>query len=70
MCDPGESEREAKAWKTEDVCHTEVTSRNGCLKAWSETRETHGITLEGEDVPHGRLIIISDGTAKEEKRLR
>ena len=49
--------------------HTVVTSHNGCLKAWSESRGTHGIAPNGEDwyrVRHGRLIITPDGTTKEE----
>ena len=49
--------------------HTAVTSQNGCLKAWSESRGTHWIVLDGEDwyyVPHGRLIFTPDGIAKEE----
>ena len=49
--------------------HTAVTSQKGCLKAWSESRETHRIALNGEDwydVRHWRLIITPDGTAKEE----
>ena len=48
--------------------HTAVTSQNGRLKAWSETREKHRIALDGEDwydVQHGRLIITPDGTAQE-----
>ena len=39
------------------------------MKAWSESRGTHGIALNGEDwydVRHGRLIITPDRTAKEE----
>ena len=50
------------------IRHTVVTSQNGCLKAWSETRGTHGIALNGEDwydVRHRRLIITPDGTAKQ-----
>ena len=50
-------------------CHTAVTSQNGCLKAWSESRGKHGIALDGEDwydVRHGRLIVTPDGTAKED----
>ena len=42
---------------------------NGCLKAWSESRGTHGIALNGEvwyDVRHGRLIITPGGTVKGE----
>ena len=49
--------------------HTAVTSQDGCRKAWSESRGTHGIALGGEDwydVRHRRLIITPDGTAKEE----
>ena len=49
-------------------CHTVITSHNGCLKAWSESRGKHGIALDGEDwyhVRHGRLIITPDGTATE-----
>ena len=48
--------------------HTTITSQNGCLKAWSESRGKHGIALDGEDwydVRHGRLIITPDGSAKE-----
>ena len=47
---------------------TAVTSQNGRLKAWSESRGKHGIALDGEDwygVRHGRLIITPDGTVKE-----
>ena len=29
--------------------HIIVTSQNGCLKAWSESQEKHGIALDGED---------------------
>ena len=50
--------------------HTAVTLQNGCLKAQSESRGKHGITLDGEDwydVRHVRLIITPDGTAKEEE---
>ena len=49
--------------------HTAVTSQNGCMKAWNESRGTHGIALDGEDwydVRHGRLIITPDVTAKQE----
>ena len=50
--------------------HTALTSHNGCLNAWSESRGTHGIALDGEnryDVRFGRLIITPGGTAKERK---
>ena len=53
------------------IRHTEITSQNGCLKTWSESRGKHGIALDGEywyDVRHGRLIITPDGTAKEEEQ--
>ena len=68
MCDPGESEWKAKAWKTKKR-HTAVTSQNGCLKTWSESRGKHGIVPDGEDlydVRHGRLIICPD----ERERMR
>ena len=48
--------------------HTVATSRNGCLKAWSESRGTHGIALAGEDwydVRCWRLIVTPDRTAKD-----
>ena len=51
--------------------HTGVTSQNGCLKAWSDSRGKHGIAMDGEDwydVRYGRLIITPDGTMKEEER--
>ena len=54
----------------DQIRHTAVASQNGCLKAWSESRGTHGVALKGEnwyDVRHGRLIIIPGGTAKEEE---
>ena len=41
-----------------------LTSQNGCLKAWSESRGTHRIVLDGEDwydVRHGRPFITPDG---------
>ena len=43
----------------DQIRHTVVTSQNGSLKAWSESRGTHVIALNGEDydVWHGRLII-------------
>ena len=67
MCDPGGVSGKDGV---EDLRrHATVTSRNGCLKAWSESRGKHGIALDGEDwfdVRHGRLIITPDGTAKEE----
>ena len=53
----------------EDQRRHAATSQNGCRKAWSESRGTHGIALNGEDwydVRHGRLIITPDGTAKED----
>ena len=65
VCVPGESQWEAKAWKTKGVIQHAVTSQNGCLKTWSESR----IALVGEDwydVRYGRLIITPDGTSKEE----
>ena len=57
VCDPEESEWEAKALKTKYVIA--VTSQNGCLKAWSVSRGKYGIALDGEDwydVRHGVLI--------------
>ena len=51
--------------------HRAVTSQHGCLKAWSESRGTHGIALNGDDwydVRHGWLIITPDGTTKEEHK--
>ncbi len=68
MCDPGESEWKAKAWKTKKR-HTAVTSQNGCLKTWSESRGKHGIAQDGEDWYDVRLIITPDGTAKEEGKI-
>ena len=69
VCGPGGSECEAKAWKTKCVIQQYgLISQNGCLKAWSAPRGTHGIALNGEDwydVRHGQLIITPDGTAKE-----
>ena len=50
--------------------HTTATSRNGYMEAWSESRGTHGIALNGEDwcdVRDGRLTITPDGTVKEEQ---
>ena len=47
--------------------HTAVTSQNGCLKTWSESRGKHGVALDAEDWYDGRLIITPDGTAKEEE---
>ena len=46
-------------------CRAAVTSQNGCLKAWIESR---GIALnreDGNDVHQGQLIIAPDETAKE-----
>ena len=63
VCDPGESEWEAKARKNQGR-HIAVTSQNGWLKAW----KSRGIALDGKDscdVRHGRLIITPDGNAKE-----
>ena len=52
----------------DQIRHTVVTSQNGCLKAWTESRGTHGMEKIGRpyDVQHGRLIITPDGTAKDE----
>ena len=44
--------------------HTAVTSQNGCLKAWSKSRGTRGIALDGKDVCHVRLIITPGGITK------
>ena len=52
--------------------HTAVTSQNGRLKTWSESRGKHVIALAGEDwydVRHGQLITTPDGTAKGEDVL-
>ena len=54
----------------DQIRHTAVTSQNGCRKAWSKSRGTHEIALDGEDGydgRHGRLIITPDGTVKEEE---
>ena len=45
--------------------HTAVTSQNGCLKAWSESRGKHRIALDGEGWYDVQMIIIPDGNAKE-----
>ena len=39
--------------------HTAVTSQNGRLKTWSESRGKHGVALDAEDWYDGRLIITS-----------
>ena len=70
MCDPGESEWEAKAWKSPKTSYS--SNIHGCLKAWSESRGKHLIKLDGEDrddVRQGQLIITPDGTAKGEDIL-
>ena len=61
VCDSGESEWDAKAWKTYIRRHTVVTSQHGWLNAWNKYL---GIALNGEGwcvVRHGRLIITPDG---------
>ena len=49
--------------------HAAVTSQNGCVKTWSESRGKHGIAQDGEDRYDMRLIITPDGTAKEEGEI-
>ena len=46
--------------------HTAITSQNGCLKTWSESRGKHGIALVGEYWYDVRVIITHDGTAQEQ----
>ena len=67
--DPGESEWEAKRWKTKYVMYSSNITKWMSESMERITRDTWDCDEDWHDVRHGRLIITPDGTTKVQQQL-